>query len=263
MNKSVYKEKKTFDKFDSTRFVVYLNEAREAYVSNAQGEETPGEEEVLGYAYTGTEADGGTLIEAQSADYGEFVNGLIRTRYSAADESSINSNRLIALTSPSLTGAAGYIAKWEEFQAFREECTQTAKTLLGIVETDPAKLLAAAIAKKIDAITAYDCSRAVNNFHLAGQDCWINVSERVVFNTSIQAAELRGEQAVKMPLGSQVIELPVAVAKGILAQIQGYADAAALVTASHKVAVAGLSTVAEVEAYDHTAGYPAQLEFNL
>lgn len=56
----------------------YLNEQREEYSPEPDarsGEVTePVSAPILGYAYTGSMADGGTLIEAREATYDEFVS---------------------------------------------------------------------------------------------------------------------------------------------------------------------------------------------
>jgi surface protein len=51
------------------------------------------------------------------------------------------------------------------------------------------------------------------------------------------------------------------VISGMLAKIQRYADASYLVTQKHIAEVSKLTTVAEVEAYDITQGYPEKLSF--
>lgn len=125
MDKQVYSEKRTYLRYDSEHFLLYLNEeTAEQPVTEDENTSTPG------YAYTGDMEDGGTLIEAKSAVYPEFVNGLIRKRYDASAESAIQSNRLTALIEPEHDRAGEYIANWETFQTYREQCKQQAKTLL-------------------------------------------------------------------------------------------------------------------------------------
>ena len=69
MYKGIYAEKKTFSKFDNEHYLCYLNEQREEYSPEPDarsGEVTePVSAPILGYAYTGSMADGGTLIEAR------------------------------------------------------------------------------------------------------------------------------------------------------------------------------------------------------
>jgi hypothetical protein len=121
--KQFYLEKKSYQKYDNGHYLLYLNE-EEAEQTAEDGEK------VSGYTYSGDIEDGGTLIEAKSATRPEFINGLIQKQYDASAESAIQSNRLIALIEPEHERAAEYIANWEAFQAYREQCKGQAKVLL-------------------------------------------------------------------------------------------------------------------------------------
>jgi hypothetical protein len=127
----------------------------------------------------------------------------------------------------------------------------------------PLPPLEAARRRALAALAAYDASPAVNAFTLAGQPAWLDAPTRATFSTSVQSALLLGEATLQLPLLGQVIPLPVGQAQLMLAQLQRYADAAAIATATHAAALAALTTVAEVVAYDFTAGYPEKLAFTL
>ena len=79
MYKVSYIERKNFVKFDDNHYVLYLNE-EQAEVKN---EETG--EAVQGFAYSGSEPDGGTMVEVKDVNDGnrrdKFVAGLIGTEY--------------------------------------------------------------------------------------------------------------------------------------------------------------------------------------
>lgn len=92
--KQVYTEKKTYSQFDESHFILYLNEeVVNDYLPDT--EENDSElEPCIAYAYSGTERDGGTLIEAKEATYDAFVSGLIRKRYSADKVEAITLNKL-------------------------------------------------------------------------------------------------------------------------------------------------------------------------
>lgn len=92
--KQVYTEKKTYSQFDESHFILYLNEeVINDYLPDT--EENDSElEPYIAYAYSGTERDGGTLIEAKEATYDAFVSGLIRKRYSADKVEAITLNKL-------------------------------------------------------------------------------------------------------------------------------------------------------------------------
>lgn len=134
MYKGIYAEKKTFSKFDNEHYLCYLNEQREEYSPepDARSSEVtePVSAPILGYAYTGSMADGGTLIEAREATYDEFVSGLIRTRYSASRVEAIQSNRMIAFVNPEHERASEFISEWDDFQSYREQCKEQANALI-------------------------------------------------------------------------------------------------------------------------------------
>jgi hypothetical protein len=157
MYKAIYKEPKTYLKFDDSHYLCYLNETRELVPAAAEGltEDLPvaaaAENETvvlpvpsaesepvvqpLGYAYTGTMPDGATLIEARTATYGDFVSGLIRTEYSSDRVEAIMANLMVAGDDTSHPHREEYIAEWEAFQSFRQECKMNATMLIeGIVE---------------------------------------------------------------------------------------------------------------------------------
>jgi hypothetical protein len=125
----------------------------------------------------------------------------------------------------------------------------------------PERTLADAIREKTMAIDMYDNSDAVNSFQFNGASCWITASERSTYKTSIDAAELLGEEDIRLPMAGEIITLPIQQAKIMLAKLQRYADNAAIVTAVHRATVAQLPTIAAVDGYDHTAGYPEKLSF--
>ena len=79
MYKVSYIGRKNFVKFDDKHYLLYLNE-EQAEVKN---EETG--DAVQGYAYTGSQPDGGTLVEAKDVTddnrRAKFVAGLIGTEY--------------------------------------------------------------------------------------------------------------------------------------------------------------------------------------
>ncbi|KAA6325466.1 hypothetical protein EZS27_025328 [termite gut metagenome] len=131
-----YEGKRTYEKYDENHFLLYLNEQEteitkaENEIFQEQGNETP--ETVPGYAYTGTMPDGGTLVEAKEADYGNLVAGLIRTKYPANDVEALQGNMLIAVSDPENEKAESYKQDWNGFQTFRNECKQHIKKLLGL-----------------------------------------------------------------------------------------------------------------------------------
>lgn len=129
-NKVIYTEKKAYNKFDEGRYMLYLNEeiVPDYVPEKLSGEENP--EPITGYAYTGSELDGGTLIQAKEANYDNFVSGLIRLRYSADSEAAIQANMIVALNDPENTRVDEFREEWNTFQAYRAQCKEVAKALL-------------------------------------------------------------------------------------------------------------------------------------
>lgn len=90
MYKVSYIGRKNFVKFDDKHYLLYLNE-EQAEVKN---EETG--DAVQGYAYTGSQPDGGTLVEVKDVTddnrRAKFVAGLIGTEYDIDSQIAILAN---------------------------------------------------------------------------------------------------------------------------------------------------------------------------
>jgi len=114
----------------------------------------------------------------------------------------------------------------------------------------------------------YDESDNVNEFIVThdGQvvtTSWFEPNIRANYKNSVESAELVGLTTVSFYVGDMPITLPTQDAKLMLAQIQLYADACYIVTKQHIAAVEALTTIAEVDAYDYTQGYPNKLSFEI
>ena len=125
MNKAIYTERKTLVKYDDSRYMAYLNEEIvENYVPEGrEGENVP--EPVTGYASTGTEPDGGTLIAAADMSRDSLINGIIRSRYTQTEEDAIKTHQIELFKNPDIPKAGDYEAEWEAFNAFRAEAITT------------------------------------------------------------------------------------------------------------------------------------------
>lgn len=90
MYKVSYIGRKNFVKFDDEHYLLYLNE-EQAEVKN---EETG--DIMQGYAYTGSQPDGGTLVEAKDVNddnrRAKFVAGLIGMEYDIDSQIAILAN---------------------------------------------------------------------------------------------------------------------------------------------------------------------------
>ena len=115
----------------------------------------------------------------------------------------------------------------------------------------------------IAAIEAYDTTPAVNGFILNGERVWLDKSTRVGLMNSTQIAKAMGKKTTTLWFGGMQIEVNCDKAIQLLSALEMYALECFNVTAAHKKAVAEMSTVEEVLAYDYTAGYPEVLMMNV
>ena len=116
--------------------------------------------------------------------------------------------------------------------------------------------------EKLKALLAYDNSIKVNGFYVGEQLTWIDRDTRNTYKASIEAAELLGESSIIVPILGMILNIPIDKGKIALAKIQRYADACAIVTATHKMAISQLASESDVMNYDFTQGYPEKLVFD-
>lgn len=120
MNRAVYFNRRTFEKYDNKCFIVYLNEEVIPEFTPETGVEGKTPEPRPAYAYTGPEKDGGTLIESISADRDSLINGIIRSRYTQSEEDAIKTHQIELLKNSTIEKAAQYEQEWEEFNNLRQ-----------------------------------------------------------------------------------------------------------------------------------------------
>ena len=125
MNRVIYTERKRFAKFDNNRYIVYLDEEIvTGYVPEVMDGQ-PEPEPITAYAYTGTEKDGGTLIEATSPDRDSLINGIIRANYTQSEEDAIKTHQIELLRDPGIEKADSYNQEWIAFNEIREKAKST------------------------------------------------------------------------------------------------------------------------------------------
>lgn len=117
--------------------------------------------------------------------------------------------------------------------------------------------------QKIVEIDAYDTSPAVNGFSLNGATVWLDKSTRVGLMNSTTITKAMGQLTTTLWLGESKMEVPCDTAIQLLSALEMYALECFNVTAAHKKAVSELNSIEEVEKYDITAGYPAQLKMEV
>lgn len=112
-------------------------------------------------------------------------------------------------------------------------------------------------------IDAYDTSSAVNGFVLNGETVWLDKATRVGLMNSTSITKAMGQATTTLWLGESKMEVPCDTAIQLLSALEMYALECFNVTAAHKKAVSELTSIEEVEKYDITAGYPAQLKMEV
>lgn len=149
-----------------------------------------------------------------------------------------------------------------DFKRYNELCEAiTTETIRGngeAAEPTEAELLEKAKAKKIDEISEFDSSANVNAFTVNGIPMWLNHDQRSRLKASIEVCT---EPMMTKYFGGVAFTYPVEVWKQMLNAVELYADTCQTVTEAHKAAVNSLNTVADVEAFDITTGYPEKLAF--
>lgn len=123
----------------------------------------------------------------------------------------------------------------------------------------------------LEEIDAYDKSSAVNGFYLNGMLIpWSkndpnspNVEKRMGLRQNIADKVALGEENISIWMKGMSFTMPCAQAEMLMRSIENYAYECFNVTAAHKKAVSELTSIEEVEKYDITAGYPAQLRMEV
>lgn len=123
--------------------------------------------------------------------------------------------------------------------------------------------LTTAKAQKIAEIDSYDTSPAVNGFYLNGERVWLDFELRDRVYQGNERLQRIGHTDTTLWLGKQCYNLSIEQAQNIISHIEAYAKNCYNVTAAHKKAVSELTSIEEVEKYDITAGYPAQLKIEV
>lgn len=124
---------------------------------------------------------------------------------------------------------------------------------------------------KIAEIDAYDKSSAVNGFYLNSllipwskdDPSSPNVDKRMGLRQNIADKVALGEKNISIWMKGMSFTMPCAQAEVLMRSIENYAYECFNVTAAHKKAVSELNSIEEVEKYDITAGYPAQLRMEV
>ena len=147
------------------------------------------------------------------------------------------------------------------FNPTDDQLTEAGYTEYAKPEPTLEELIAEAKAKKIAAIEEYDVSSAVNEFTLNGVAMWRDDAERTKLAKRFDTDEEDGFNTTKLIYDNVAYVLPIAQARIMLHRLESYARDCFDKTNEHKLNVANLTTLEEIENYDYTKGYPGKLEF--
>lgn len=117
-------------------------------------------------------------------------------------------------------------------------------------------LLAAAKREVLSAISTYDASDSVNTLVVNGQRGWLDKATRVGLMNGVGVAKACGMERMSLWIDGREYVMDVARLEELLVKVEVYAMACYNVTAGHRRAVAGLTTLEAVLGYDFKAGYP-------
>ena len=182
-------------------------------------------------------------IYVQSQNKDSLIKAIVEYKYSSEDVNLILSNNINGETSE-------YIAylEWLDY----------AKKCASIIFDAPT--LENAIKTKLEEITKYDVSSAVNGFYYQGSEYWLDKATRVGLMNSTRILKESGQTTTTLWFNNICITLPVDDVIDKLSALEQYALSCYNVTASHKIAVQALTTIETVNEYDVTQGYPTKLD---
>ena len=115
--------------------------------------------------------------------------------------------------------------------------------------------------KKYADIVAYDSSSEVNQFTIGGIPVWLDKATRSGLLLRFEAESKVGRENTTLWNEGVSYTLPLESAMQMLIALELYASECYDNTQRHLAEVSKLESIAEVEAYDYTIGYPAKLAF--
>ncbi len=123
----------------------------------------------------------------------------------------------------------------------------------------PENKLQKAIEEKVAEILAYNESDAVNEFTLDGMTAWVDLEKRLPIHRDIVLDIEKGKEESTIWLNGHKLLLNSQLALKMINALESYAYQAYNVTQAHIFSVKQLTSVEEVEKYDHTTNYPPKL----
>lgn len=124
-------------------------------------------------------------------------------------------------------------------------------------------LLAAAKREVLSAISTYDASDCVNTLVVNGQRGWLDKATRVGLMNGVSVAKACGMESMSLWIDGREYVMDVARLEELLVKVEVYAMGCYNVTAGHRMAVSGLTTLEDVLGYDFKAGYPEKVSMEI
>ena len=124
-------------------------------------------------------------------------------------------------------------------------------------------LLAAAKREVLSAISTYDASDCVNTLVVNGQRGWLDKATRVGLMNGVGVAKACGLEMMSLWIDGREYVMDVARLEELLVKVEVYAMGCYNVTAGHRRAVNGMTTLEAVLGYDFKAGYPEKVSMEL
>lgn len=183
------------------------------------------------------------FVEKNTKD--NLIKAIVEYKYSPEDVNLILSN-----TNNDETSERSAYLEWLDY----------AKKCASIIFDAPT--LENAIKAKLEEITKYDVSSAVNGFYYQGNEYWLDKATRVGLMNSTRILKENGQTSTTLWFNDMCLTLPVDDVIDKLSALEQYALSCYNVTASHKIAVQALTTIDEVNEYDVTQGYPTKLDLS-
>lgn len=174
-----------------------------------------------------------------------LIKAIVEYKYSPEDVNFILSNTYNGETSEHI--------KYLEWLNYAKKCAS-------IIFDAPT--LENAIKAKLEEITKYDVSSAVNGFYYQGSEYWLDKATRVGLMNSTRILKESGQTSTTLWFNNMCLTLPVDDVIDKLSALEQYALSCYNVTASHKIAVQALPTIEAVNEYNITQGYPTKLDLS-
>ena len=109
---------------------------------------------------------------------------------------------------------------------------------------------------KINDISKYDTSDAINSFSINGVSIWLNRNDRNALMRRFEAEKASGVENTMLWYGINKFNLTVDNAINMLNSVEVYACKCYDTTSSHKAAVEALTSIDDVNNYNYKTGYP-------